>query len=103
MNAADIRRYVAELPDKALFGALERFHNEVLPRDRPKDGIIKNADDTDMWTGDVVTGGANGYLMRAMISEYIIARDAGRSAEQALGDGYDAAKKSYDKAVGNPQ
>ena len=45
MTAADIRRYVGALTDDLVFGALQRFHDEVLPRDRPKDGVIKAADD----------------------------------------------------------
>lgn len=103
MTADDLRRYIAELQNTTLFGAYQRFHNEVLPRDRPKDMVIKNADDQDMWTGDVTTGGANGIFNRVFIVEYCISRDKGRTAEQAAGDGYDAGKKSYDKAVSNPQ
>jgi hypothetical protein len=108
MTHDDIRRYIGQLQDPPLFGAMQRFHNEVLPRDRPLEGAIKSdawteGKDPDFWTGDVVTGGANAYLMRAMISEYLIACDNGRTPEQAIGDGYDAAKRSYDKAVGNTQ
>lgn len=107
MNAEDIRRYIAELPNPVLFGAYERFHNEVLPRDRPLDGAIKSAawasGDPDFWTGDVTTGGANGIFNRVYIAEYCIARDKGRTAEEASGDAYDVAKKSYDEAVKTPQ
>ena len=102
MTAADIRRYMGDLTNDLLFGAIQRFHNEVLPRDRPRDGVIPAADDSDMWTGDVVTGGANGYLMRSYISEFIIARDHGRTAAQASGDGYDAAFAAYTNAVNPP-
>lgn len=108
MTPADVRRYAASLPDKALFGAQQRFHNEVLPRDRPMDGAIKSAawttGDPDFWTGDVVTGGAQSYLMRSLISEAIIACDAGRTPDQAVGDGYDAAIKAYKNGPGkDPQ
>jgi hypothetical protein len=100
MTHDDIRRYISELDDKTLFGAMERFHNEVLPRDRPMDSLILSAEGSNMWTGDVVTGGANGYMMRSYISEYIIHRDMGRNKDQANGDGYDKAIASYNKAVG---
>lgn len=102
MTSADIRRYMGDLTNDLLFGAIQRFHNEVLPRDRPRDGVIPAADNSEMWTGDVVTGGANGYLMRSYVSEFIIARDAGRTAAQASGDGYDAAFKAYTNAVNPP-
>jgi hypothetical protein len=102
MTAADIRRYMGALTDDLLFGALQRFHDEVLPRDRPKDGVIAAADDGEMWTGDVVTGGANGYFVRAYVSEFVIAMDAGRPAPQASGDGYDAAFKAYTHVVNPP-
>jgi hypothetical protein len=36
MTADDIRRYIGALDDPLVFGALQRFHNEVLPRDRPE-------------------------------------------------------------------
>jgi len=106
MTAADIRRYVAELGNDLLFGAVQRYHGDVLPRDRPMDGAIKSAawteGDPDFWTGDVTTGGANGFFCRSYVSEYLIARDAGRSAAQASGDGYDAAIKAYNHAVNPP-
>jgi hypothetical protein len=103
MTQADLERWTAAITDPMLFGALERWHNEVLPRDRPKDSIIKNGDNTDMWTGDVVTGGANGYFIRAQMLHYYIACSKGRPTDQAWGDGYDAAMRSYNKAVGRPQ
>ena len=102
MTAADIRRYVGALTDDLLFGALQRFHDEVLPRDRPKDGVITAADDSEMWTGDVVTGGANGYFVRSYISEAIIAMDSGRTPAEASGDGYDVAIASYTHVVNPP-
>lgn len=102
MTAADIRRYVGALDDPLVFGALQRFHNEVLPRDRPKDGVIASGADTDMWTGDVVTGGANGYFVRSYISEYLIAMSTGRTAAQASGDGYDKAIAAYMQVVNPP-
>jgi hypothetical protein len=55
-----------------------------------------------MWTGDVVTGGANGYFVRAYVSEYLIAMHKGRTAAQASGDGYDAAFAAYTKVVNPP-
>jgi hypothetical protein len=101
MTAADIRRYVNELADEYLFGALKRFHDEVvLERDRPKDSIIPAANGADMWTGDVTTGGANGYFCRSYISEYLIARDAGKNPLDASVAGFEAAKASYQRAVG---
>lgn len=104
MTEEEIRKWSRELQDTPLFGAMQRYHNEVLPRDRPLDSIVKNADGTDMWTGDVVTGGANAYLVRSMMGEYYIARSKGRNADQALGDGFDAAIKSYNQGPGgNPQ
>lgn len=103
MNAEDLRRYASELQDGHLFGALKRFHDEVLlPRDRPKDEIIKNGDNQDMWTGDVMTGGANGYFVRAYMTEYFVARDAGMNDLDASVKGFEAASKSYKKAVGLP-
>ena len=106
MTASDIRRYVGELGNDLLFGAVQRFHGDVLPRDRPMDGAIKSAawtsGDLDFWCGDVFTGGANGFFCRAYISEYLIARDKGRTAAQASGDGYDAAIKAYNTAVNPP-
>ena len=102
MTAADIRRYVGALTDDLVFGALQRYHDEVLPRDRPKDSIIPAADDGELWTGDVVTGGANGYLLRAYVSEAIIAMHQGRTPAQASGDGYDAAFKAYTNVVNPP-
>ena len=72
-----------------------------MPRDRPKDGVIVAADDSEMWTGDVVTGGANGYFVRSYVSEFVIAMDAGRPAPEASGDGYDAAFRAYTNVV-NP-
>ena len=106
MTAADIRRYVAELGNDLLFGAVQRFHGDVLPRDIPLDGAIKSAawmeGDPDFWTGDVFTGGANGFFCRSYISEYLIARDKGRTPAEASGDGYDAALKSYNNAVNPP-
>ena len=38
MTAADIRRYVAELPDQYLFGALARFHRRSRHRPRQAEG-----------------------------------------------------------------
>jgi len=106
MTAADIRRYVAELGNDLLFGAVQRYHGDVLPRDRPMDGAIKSEawteGDPDFWTGDVTTGGANGFFCRSYVSEYLIARDTGRTAAQASGDGYDAAIKAYNHAVNPP-
>jgi hypothetical protein len=104
MTHDEIRRAAAALPDDALFGALKRFHDEVLPRDRPLDGAIKSAawtaGDPDFWTGDVSTGGANAYFVRACIPEAIISIDTGRTPAQAVADGYDKAIAAYNKAVG---
>lgn len=107
MTHDDIKRYIAALDNTLLFGAVKRFHDEVvLPRDRPLDGAIKSAawtaGDLDFWTGDVFTGGANGFFVRAYVPEFIIAMDKGRTAAQASGDGFDAAKNAYLDAV-NPQ
>jgi hypothetical protein len=101
MTASDIRRYVNELSDEYLFGAVKRFHDEVvLERDRPKDSIITAADGSDMWTGDVTTGGANGYFVRSYIIEYLINRDVGKNSLDASVAGFEAAKRSYQQAVG---
>lgn len=107
MTHDDLRRWAAELPDTELFGAYRRFHDEVLPRDRPLDPLVKSgawtAGDLDFNTNDVTTGGANAYFTRMFMPEYFIARDKGRATPQAIGDGYDAAIKSYKQAVGIPQ
>jgi hypothetical protein len=108
MTAEDIRRYVAALPNNVLFGAFQRFHNEVLPRDRPKDGAIKSEawteGDPDFWTGDVTTGGAMGIFTRTYMPELLIAMDSGRTADEASGDAYDKGIAAYKKATGqNPQ
>lgn len=102
MTTDDIRRYMADLTNDLLFGAIERYHNEVLPRDRPKEPVIKAADDSDFSTRDVTTGGAMGFFVRSYVSEFIIARDKGRDQAHASGDGYDAAIAAYRQAV-NPQ
>jgi hypothetical protein len=99
MTHDDIRRYIAELGNDLLFGAFERFHNEVLPRDRPQDSVIANAEGGEMWTGDVTTGGANGIFCRSYFAEYLIARDKGRTPAQASGDGYDVGIQSYRNTV----
>ena len=50
MTAADIRRYISELGNDLVVGAVTRFHNDVLPRDRPLDPLVKSA----AWTeGDL--------------------------------------------------
>ena len=112
MTEDDLRRWAAEIPDSApagdptptLFGAMQRYHDEVLPRDRPKDGVIKNADGTDMWTGDVVTGGAMGYFVRGIMTDYFINRSKGQPFNSAWPNAYNTAFGGYKKATGqDPQ
>jgi hypothetical protein len=101
MTDDEIRRYTAALDDPLVFGALQRFHNEVLPRDRPADPVM-TADGGVFNTSDVVTGGAFAYFVRKYVSEAIIAQGHGRTAAQASGDGYDAAFKAYTNVVNPP-
>jgi hypothetical protein len=101
MTDDEIRRFTAALDDPLVFGALQRFHNEVLPRDRPADPV-KTAEGGVFNTADVVTGGAFAYFVRKYVSEAIIAQGHGRTAAQASGDGYDAAFRAYTQVV-NPQ
>jgi hypothetical protein len=101
MTHEQLRGYMTALNDPLIFGALARFHNEVLPRDRPVDPV-KTAEGGPFNTSDVVTGGAMGYFLRRYCAEAAIAMDKGRTPEQASGDGYDAAIKSYRDVV-NPQ
>lgn len=101
MTHDEIRAAIRSLDDPLVFGALQRFHNEVLPRDRPVDPV-KNAEGGDFNTADVVTGGAFTYFVRSYVSEAIIAIDKKRTPAQASGDGYDEAIKAYMK-VADPQ
>ena len=55
-----------------------------------------------MWTGDVFTGGANGYFVRAYVSEYPIARDAGQNPLDSSVAGFEAAKQAYTNLVNPP-
>jgi hypothetical protein len=101
MTTADVRRYIAELPDEYLFGAVKRFRDEAcLGRDRLAVGVIAAEDGADFWTGDVTTGGANGYFVRSYISEYLIARKAGQNPLDGSVAGFEAAKAAYQRAVG---
>jgi hypothetical protein len=101
MTDDEIRRFTAALDDPLVFGALQRFHNEVLPRDRPADPVT-TADGGVFNTADVVTGGAFAYFVRKYVSEAIIAQGHGRTAAQASGDGYDKAIAAYNAVVNPP-